>query len=222
MILSLLVLGFFSLNATEPSFLLHVNGDGKVLVKATQSEIRVGIEVEGKTSNGVQNELSEKMNRLIEQLKKEKIETSSFAVYPEYSSQTPPQIKGYRGNAEVKITAPIEQTGALISLAMNSGATKVNGIDLSASQDEINAAGQSAIKEACANALASAKTTLIALDLEMDEIVEVNLRQNEPSVRPFRNFAAFASDAKAIQGPSVEGEQIIESRVSLQIRFKPH
>src|SRR5947207_2821687 len=86
---------------TEPQSILRVNGTGKVSIKATIADIRLGVELEGKKSQDVQNQLSENLNQLTSRLKKAsliKLETSSFTVYPEYNDQTPRAIKGYRGD----------------------------------------------------------------------------------------------------------------------------
>lgn len=207
----------------EPRPTLHVNGIGKVAIKATLADIRLGVEVEGKKSIDVQNQLSEALNRLNLGLKKaspDKLETSSFTVHPEYNDQTPRQIKGYRGVGEILVTTTTKRAGEVIGVAMDSGATKVNGIDLRASKDEIKQASQQAIKEACAAALASAQTAFEALNLTFDEIIDVNLTPQEPVYRSFRASMAFNDMEKGSTGPQIEGEQVIQSDIGLQIRFK--
>ena len=210
-----------TLCAIEPT--LHVNGTGKVWIKATLADIRLGIEVEGKNSSQVQNDLARAMNSATAALKKVsplKLETSSFNTFPEYSDQSPHQIKGYRGNGEITITVPSEKAGEIIGLAMDSGITKVNEIELKAAKEEIAEANKTAIKEACARALESANVAFEALGLAMDEITDVNLNPQEPSFRPFRAAVAFNSMEKGSVGPQVEGEQVVQSDVALQIRFK--
>lgn len=217
--LSCLFISAFAADESPP--LLHVNGVGKVFIKATLADVRLGVEVEGKTSADVQNALSKRLNQLIEALKKaspQRLETSSFTVYPEYTDQAPRQIKSYRGVGEVAITIPSEDAGRFIGLAMDSGATKVEGIELKASPDEIKEANKTAIKEASANAKLSAETLLEALGLEWDEIVDVQLNPVEPSPRPFRNVSFYAAEKS--QGPNLEGEQTVQADVALQIRFK--
>lgn len=216
-----LLISIGTLSATDST--LHVNGTGKVWIKATLADVRLGIEVEGKTSTQVQNDLARAMNSATAALKKmapPRLETSSFNTFPEYSDQTPHQIKGYRGNGEIVITVPSEKAGEIIGLAMDSGITKVNGIELKASPDEIAEANKKAIKEACANALESANVALDALGLTLDEITDVNLNPQEPVFRPFRAAVAFNAMEKGSTGPQVEGEQVVQSDVALQIRFK--
>ena len=216
-----LVIGTGSLFASEPT--LHVNGTGKVWIKATLADIRLGIEVEGKNGLQVQNDLSRAMNHATDALKKAyllKLETTSFHTFPEYSDQSPPQIKGYRGNGEILISVPSEKAAEIISLAMDSGITKVNGIELKASAEEIRQAGKIAIQEACARALESAEIAFEALGLQLDEITDVNLNPDEPQVRPFRAAVAFNAMEKGSVGPAIEGEQMVQSDVALQMRFK--
>lgn len=209
--------------AEENPPLLHVNGVGKVFIKATLAEVRLAIEIEAKSSTEVQNSLSARMNPLVEALKKAnpvKLTTTSFSIYPEYTAQSPPQIKSYRGNGEVVVTVKIEDSGQFIGIAMDSGATKVNGIELKAAPEEIAEANQEAIKEACANAVISAKTAFEALGLVWDEIVNVNLNPLDQVSRPFRNTFSLYSMEKTSQGPHLEGEESVQVEVALQIRFK--
>lgn len=218
-----LLLSIGTLSATDPVSTLHVNGTGKVWINATLADIRLGIEVEGKTSSAVQNDLARAMNNATAALKKMsplKLETTSFNTFPEYSDQKPHQIKGYRGNGEIVITVPSERAGEIIGLAMDSGITKVNGIELKASTEEIAEANKTAIKKACARALESATVAFEALGLTLDEITDVNLNPQEPSFRPFRAAVAFNDMEKGSVGPQVEGEQVVQSDVALQIRFK--
>lgn len=221
--LSLMLMGSLGAEDREQQSILHVNGTGKVLIKATLADIRLGVEVEGKKSIEVQNTLSENLNKLTAALKKAsllKLETSSFTVHPEYSDQAPRTIKGYRGDGEISITVPSERASEIVGLAMDAGATKVNGIDLKASPEAVVEANNAAIKEAALQALASAEAAFDALGLEKDEIVDVNLNPREPSLYPLRASMAFNAMEKGSVGPQVEGEQVVQSDVSLQIRFK--
>lgn len=203
---------------------LHTRGTGKVFIKTERADIRLGIELEGKTSNGVQDELAKNYNKLVEALKKAsplKLETSSYTVYPEYTDHAPRQIKSYRGVGEITVTIPSEQSGSLIALAMESGATKVNGIELKASKEALAEANKRAIQEACDNAMLSAKVILESLQLEMDAIVDVSLNPLEISPRPFRSAAMFNAMAKESSGPNLEGEEAVQAEISLELRFKP-
>lgn len=205
--------------SAENAPLLHAQGTGKVLVKTTLADLRLGVEVEGKNNAGVEKELSDRMNQLTVLLKKYAplaLDVSSFSVYPEYSDEKPPRIKGYRGNAEIMVTLLNEAAGSAISAAMEAGATKVNGIELKASQEALQEARQAAIEKAAANSLVYAETALKALTLEFDRIVEVKVNPEE-SPRPFRAGLMAAKTASPLE---LEGEEAVEVNISIQVQFK--
>lgn len=205
----------------EESQILKVTGIGQVFIKATLADIRIGIEVEGKNSASVQNDIAIRLNRLTAGLKKEnpdKLETTSLSVFPLYTDQHPSEIRGYRGNGEILMTVPIVRAGEMIGLATDLGATKINSIDLKGSEEEVAAGRKAALQKALANGMDSAKVALNALHLELKEIRNVNLNPEQPQPRPFRAMAFMAKAESA--GPEIMGEQMIQVEAALELSFR--
>lgn len=210
--------------SVDESRFLTITGNGKTFVKATLADIRVGVEIEGKTAPAVQNELAEKMNKLLEALKKEspdKVDTSSFSVSPEYTNSSPPEIKSYRGRGEITVTTGVEQAGKVIATALDAGANHINGVDLKASEKQIEEAHQVALKKACEQAMNRSKIVLEALGLEFKEIETVDVQPGNRGVYPIRNaYTPLAFTAKASVEPTLEGEQEVQADINFKLRFK--
>jgi uncharacterized protein len=208
--------------AAEESQVLKVTGTGQVFIKATLADIRLGIEVEGKNSASIQNDLAIRLNRLTSGLKKEKLdklETTTLSVFPLYTDQHPSEIKGYRGNGEVLMTMPILRAGELISLATDLGATKINSIELRGSEEEVADGRKLALQKAIQNGMEAAKVAFSTLHLELKEIRSVNLNPELPQPKPFRAMA-FAAKSNEAASPEIMGEQMIQVEAALELCFR--
>jgi uncharacterized protein YggE len=221
-----LLLSAMPLMAKEESkdHLLDVSGKGEVRIQASVADVRLGVEVEAKRSQDAQNLLSERVNKLLSALKRETVErldTASFSVNPEYSNANPPEIKGYRGRAEISLRTGLDNAGTVIAHAMDAGATQVNGIDLKASDEAIAEARQEALRKACQSAMTAAQTVMNALSLEQRAITSVTIQPGERPPVVFRSkMATFANAMDNSTGPNLEGEQTVEAQVALQIEFR--
>jgi uncharacterized protein len=212
-----------SLVAKEESQILKVTGSGQVFIQASLADIRIGIEVEGKNSAAVQNDLASKLNRLTNGLKKEKLdklETTSLSVFPLYTERQPTEIRGYRGNGEVLMTVPILRAGEMISLAKDLGATKINSMELRGSEDEVGTGRKAALQKALENAMQSAKVALNTLHLELKEIFRINLNPEPPQPKPWRAQSFAAKSIEASANPEIMGEQMIQAEVVLELSFR--
>ena len=209
------------LSAEEEHRLLSTSGSGKVVLEASIADIRLGVEVEDKTAEATQNELSKRLNNLYALLKKTdhlELNTSLFSVYPEYSNQNPPEIRGYRGKGEIVVSVIKEKAGDMISQAMQNGANRVNGIDLKATESDIMQGRNAAIQKACQQAMQNAGAAFSSLELELDQIRTVEISFNPPPPIAWRGGAvAFAEKAASLD---LQGNQDVEAQVNLKAEFK--
>lgn len=213
---------FVSPLVAEDSQILNVTGTGEVFIQATLADIRIGVEVEGKNSASVQNDLASRLNRLTTGLKKEnlqKLETTSLSVFPLYTDGHPSEIRGYRGNGEVLMTVPVLRAGDLMALVTDLGATKINSIELRGSEEEVAEGRKAALHKALQNGMDTAKFALNALNLELKEIRRVNLNPQTSYPKPFRAMAYAAKNLETA-GPDIMGEQAIQVEVSLELSFR--
>lgn len=207
----------------QPS--LSVSGSGRTIVKATLSDVRLGLEVEGTTIKEVQEKLSSHLDPLLNALRKKeplKLETGAMSINPEYNKKTPPQIVGYRGLIEVLFSVEVMKTGDLIDEALKAGANKLNGISLRPTEEALHNARVASLQKACQNATEEADVVLKILNIKSKGISGVEIQSDShfgPVPMAFSNRMAM----KAEGGESLEileQEQIVNASVNLKMRLE--
>ena len=143
--------------------------EGRVTVTANSSVYAVpdivsmdfGVQTQHATAEGAQEANTDKTNAIIEALRsmeveEDSIKTSGFDMYPRYSNGG--QIIGYQVHTTLTVLdQPLDKAGDLISKAIASGATQVNGLSYSCSRyDEF-------YNEALAKAMEIAKGKAVTL-----------------------------------------------------------
>lgn len=216
---------FFSLDIFARADDLTVTGVGRVLVKATISEVRLGIEIEGKTSSEVQQAVAARLSPLLEKLKSmqvDKLQTSVVNVYSQYNNETPPALTGYRGRIDIAFEADTNKAPSLIDAAFKAGANQLVNLSLRPTATNLHEARLNALKEACDNALIEAKTVLDTLGLQSKRIVDVKI-QPQQELAQAKNVEEKTIDSAfktATSGQILEQEQPVHAAVSLVIELK--
>lgn len=230
-----LVVGLFGLTACQSVPInqeklvrtLTVPGKGKVNIPTTMTQVNLGVQVQGKTSAEVQQQVAQKSSAVVELLKSrkevEKLETAGINLNPDYSYKDGRQtLVGYSGSNIVKFRVPTEKTGTLLDEAIKAGATRIDGLSFVASDEAIAIAQKQALKNAVEDANKQADAVLGALNLRNREIVNIQLNAvNPPQPIPMPAIAAenFASKQSMRDTPVVGGEREIEAFVTLQIKY---
>ena len=233
----LLVFGLLSLTAcqsvasnSQPQNLaalprtLTVSGKGDVSIPTTLTQVRLGVELQGKTAQEVQQQVAKRSQTVVELLKSrkvEKLETTGISLSPNYTFKDGRQsINGYTGTNTVSFRVDTDKSGTLLDDAIQAGATRIDGVSFVAGDDAIAQAQQQAIQEAAENAKKQADAALKALNLNQREVVSIQINAANP---PQPIYGAPANMAKVAQQtadtPVVGGEQKIEQSVTLQIRY---
>ena len=233
----LLVFGLLSLTAcqsvasnTQPQNLaslprtLTVSGKGDVSIPTTLTQVRLGVEVQGKTAQEVQQQVARRSQAVVELLKSrkvEKLETTGISLSPNYTYKDGRQsINGYTGTNTVSFRVDTDKSGTLLDDAIQAGATRIDGVSFVAGDDAIAQAQQQAIQEAAENAKKQADAALKALNLNQREVVSIQINAANP---PQPIYGAPANMAKPAEQtadtPVVGGEQKVEQSVTLQIRY---
>lgn len=201
---------------------LTVTGRGIEAIPTTQTQVRLGVEVQGKTAAQVQQEAARRSSAVVELLRSrqvEKLETTGITLNPNYSYENNQQrLTGYTATNTVIFRMNTASAGTLLDDAVNAGATRIDGVSFIAAESAIESARKQALKEATQDAQAQANAVLSALNLKRGEIllIQVNGASAPPPV--YRQFAARAAAAEATT-PVVGGEQQIEASVTLQISY---
>lgn len=224
-----LSLGLVSIPLIAPVFAqeqrvrtLTVSGQGVVTIPTTQTQVQLGVEVLGKTAEEVQTEAAKRTASVIELLRSrnvEKLETTGIRLNPTYSYANDQQrLTGYSATNTVSFKLNTEKVGSLLDDAVKAGATRIDGISFIASDTEINAAQQQALKLATQEAESQANAVLSALNLTSREIIGIQVNNaSAPVPMPVMYRADAVAAAPAT--PVVGGEQQVRASVTLQISY---
>lgn len=205
---------------------LTISGQGSETLPATQARITLGVEVQGQTAGEAQQEVARRSNAIVNLLQSRgdvsKLQTAGLYLSPVYDySNNTPRITGYTATNTVSFELPAEQAGALMDAAVQTGATRIDGISFMADEAAIEAAQQRAIQEAAANAQTQADAVLQSLGFTRQEIVgiQVNGAQAIPPIPLYGGDRALQDAAAPAPTPIIGGEQEVQATVTLQIRY---
>jgi hypothetical protein len=205
---------------------LTVSGKGSVNIPTSLTQVRLGVEVQGKTAQDVQQEVAQRSQAVIDQLKSrqvEKLETTGISLNPNYNYNGGKQtIIGYTGTNIVSFRIETKNSGTLLDDAIKAGATRIDGISFVATDEAIAQAQQQAIQKASDDAKKQANAALSALDLSQKEVIGIQVNGASPPYPPvpFAVGAIASQPAQEnAQTPVIGGEQKIEQAVTLQVRY---
>jgi len=208
----------------QPLQTITVSGRGIETIPTTLTAVRLGVEVQGKTAQEVQQEVARRSSVVVALLRSrnvEKLETTGISLNPIYSYNNNVQrLTGYSATNTVSFRLNTEQTGTLLDDAVKAGATRIDGISFVASDPAIAAAQQQALRSATQDAQQQARAVLSVLDLTPKEVVSIQVNSTNPPQPPPIPYAREAALAdRAASTPVIGGEQQVEASVTLQIRY---
>lgn len=228
-----LMVGLLALTLTQPTLAqekllrtLTVTGRGVESIATTKTQVQLGVEVQGKTATEVQQEVARRSSAIVELLRSrnvEKLETTGIRLNPVYRSEDnqAPQITGYSGTNTVSFRTSTEQAGKLLDDAVQVGATRIDGISFTASDEAIALAQKQALREATQDAQQQADAVLNTLNLTRKDIVSIQLNGATPPPEP--RFREQFSTTTKLSGDAimaiVGGEQEVQASVTLQISY---
>ncbi|MBD2343986.1 SIMPL domain-containing protein [Anabaena subtropica] len=203
---------------------LTVSGRGMESIPTTLSEVSLGVEIQGKTAQDVQQEAARRSSAVVALLKSrnvEKLQTTGIRLNPVYSYNNNIQrITGYAASNTVSFRINTDRAGILLDEAVKAGATQINGISFVATDEAIASARQQALREATQDAQQQANAVFSSLGLQAKEVVSIQVSGASAPPRPilYRAEAAKLNSADA-STPVVGGEQEVEASVTLQISY---
>ncbi|MEG4343733.1 SIMPL domain-containing protein [Microcoleus sp. A003_D6] len=201
---------------------LSVTGRGVEAIPTTQTQVRLGVEVVGKTAAEVQQEAARRSSAVVELLRSrqvEKLETAGITLSPTYSYQNEqPRLIGYTATNTVSFRINTASAGTLLDDAVNAGATRIDGVSFVAADSAIEQARKQALKKATQDAQSQADAVLSALNLKRGDILGIQVNGAIAPPPMYRQLARLGGAADATT-PVVGGEQQIEASVTLQIGY---
>nr|WP_242050532.1 SIMPL domain-containing protein [Oculatella sp. FACHB-28] len=202
-----------------------VTGRGIENIPTTISQVRLGVEVQGRTAEEVQQEAAQRTNAVVELLRSrnvDKLTTTGIYLSPQYNFENGTQeLVGYTASNTVSFEISTEQAGDILDASVNAGATRIDGISFTAEEEAIATAQNQALREATQEAQEQADVVLGALGLTRDEVVNIQVNGAVPPMPPIP-YGRAASEAVALSDaptPVVGGEQQVEASVTLQISY---
>lgn len=203
---------------------LTVTGRGSELVATTLTQVRLGVEAQGKTANEVQQEVARRSNSVVTLLRSrnvDKLETTGINLSPVYRYDNGKQtLTGYSASNMVSFRVDTAKAGSLLDEAVKAGASRVDGVSFIASDTAIAGARRVALQEATQDAQTQAEAVLSSLGLSKKEIVNIQINNAfAPPPRPLAENMAFKAAADAAPTPVIGGEQEVEAAVTLQISY---
>lgn len=225
-----LAIGCLSVMAARPALsqeqlmrILTVTGQGSESVQTTQAQVMLGVEAQADTADEAQAEVARRSTAVVAFLRSRNVselETTGISLNPIYNYESGEQrIVGYGASNTVSFRTPTEASGEIVDGAVRAGASQISGVQFIASDAAIAQARSQALAEATRDAQSQADSVLSALGFSAQEIVNIQIDSaNMPPVYPPYAQRALADGAEATT-PIIGGEQDVEARVTLQIRY---
>jgi len=202
---------------------ITVIGRGREFVATSNSQVNVGVEIQGKTAEDAQKQVAMRSSAVVKYLKNnnvEKLQTTGINLSPVYgtiNNLTP--IIGYRATNKVSFRIATDKMGNILDGVVKAGATQINSINFIATDEAIANARKKALQAATQDAQSQAQTVLKSLNLTPKEVVNITINNGNSSPPPiFRTNVAANSVAEA-SIPVIGGEQRVEASVTLIISY---
>jgi hypothetical protein len=194
--------------------------------------VTFGLEIPGKSLAEAQRRNSAGMSKVMDRLRdlqidKERIQTSSFTVSPQYrplpnrpteSLPTIPEIIGYivSNMVTVEIRA-LDKVGMVIEEVLKAGANNFQGLHWGLRDEQ--AVRLNALKQAAAKAREKASVLSDSVNLKLVRVMSVN--EAGQMIRPASPMARMAMEASASDVPVSSGELKVEASVTLVYEIAP-
>lgn len=210
----------------SPLRTITVSGRGVETIPTTLTNVSLGVEVQGKTAQEVQQEVAQRSSdvvALVRSRRVEKLQTTGISLNPIYSynNNNVQRLTGYSATNTISFRLDTGRVGTLLDDAVKAGATRIDSISFVADDTAIATAQQQALREATQDAQQQANAVLSVLNLTPKEVVSIQVNGASPLPPPMplsRAAEAVAADRVA-STPVVGGEQQVEASVTLQISY---
>ena len=243
--LAMSLFGIINLAIANPAFAqerllrtLVVIGRGTEDVVMTKAQIQLGIEIQGKVAQEVQQEVIRRANAVVELLRSRSVErlaTTEVRLSPNYRTDKGTQIlTGYTGSVEVTFRVAIPQAGAIFDEAVKAGANRIRSVSFLAEDAAIATARKAALREATEDAQSQAKTVLEALGITQHEVITVQIDNAYAPAPRFVGADRLETRLSSLETqqfstttnlrgeaifPLAGGEQTVNASITLQVRY---
>ncbi|MFZ4452648.1 SIMPL domain-containing protein [Salibacterium aidingense] len=200
---------FAEAQSTMQEGTLVVKGTGNVSVEPDLAQLRLGVEATDTSADAAQNQVSERMNAVREQLSAydipdENIETASFGVHTDHSQEGEEQFRA-RHILSVEYS-DIENVGELLDDVAAAGANQIQQTRFTL-EDE-SEAEQQALQQAIENTAAKAEAMAESAGKSSGDVLQIAESGTQMDL-PSREYAQEeAADSAGNGGTSIEAGQV--------------
>ncbi len=207
----------------QPLNTLTVTGQGIDRIPTTLTQVQLGVEIQGKSATQVQQQVAKSTAAVVDYLRSRKVErlqTQGISLQPNYQyNNNQRKLIGYIGTNTVSFRYQTEQVGAILDEAIRAGATRIDRVSFTATEEAISVAQKEALRQATTDAQEQADAVLEALNFTAKEIINIQINgANTPEPRMMQT-AQFARAASPESTPVIGGEQTVKASVTLQISY---
>ena len=201
--------------------ILAVSGTGVEKVEATLAQVNLGIEARGEAAAEVQQEVARKSSAVVNLLRSKNVEQlTTTGIRLNYYERMNQGVTKYAAINTVNFLVPIDDVGILLNETVEAGASRVDGVNFTATEEAIYSAKQEALRKATINAKNKAEVVLNTLDFRLGEIIAIEVdeaRVGEP--RRASHRASSYEMQESFQMPVSGGELNVNALVTLQISY---
>ena len=212
----------FSQTVDNEKNTLQVSGKGEITAKPDKANITISVETTNQNASTAVKENSEKMNKVMEQLKSQigkndKISTTGYNLSPIYTydeKTRKSELSGYRvSNSIVVESKNLGIVGKLIDSATQAGANRIES--LSFDTDERDEYRRQALVRAVQDARETADIVANAAGVKIVKIIQISPSYEIP-IPIYREFAVTAKAAPAPPPTQIEpGELTVSASVNI-------
>jgi len=196
---------------SQQTYTITIDGEGKVTAIPDIAEISLGIQTDKATVASAQKENTDKMNKIIAELKgtgieAKDIQTTNYSIYPRYDWNEGKQtLLGYTvsQNVTVKIRN-LDKIGDIVDKAGSLGANQVSSLSFTIDEPEV--IKQQAREKALVNAKEKAEALAKVAGVRLGKLV--SFTESATPVYPvYRDYATKSLDAgvaESAPAPTVE------------------
>ncbi|PSF38776.1 hypothetical protein C7H19_04560 [Aphanothece hegewaldii CCALA 016] len=202
---------------------LLVTGQGSEMIPTTLTRVQLGVEIRGKTAIEVQQKIAKQSSSVVDFLRSrnvEQLQTTGIQLQPNYDySNNQRQLLGYIGTNTVSFRIKTEQIGSLIDDAVKAGATRIDGVSFTATEEAIAEAQKEALRQATLDAQQQSDAVLKALNFTANQVVRISINGANVPVPRMIQADQLSSKSASFSTPVIGGEQTVQASVTLEISY---
>ena len=210
--------------ATDPSTrTLTVTGVGIKKIATSITQIEISVEIQDKSATKTQQEMARRTNSVLDFLRSRKVEqlqSKEIRLEPNYQyNNNKREMVGYIGTNAVSFRTTPEQLGAILDGAVNAGATSINGLSMTASEEVIISAQKKALELATIDAQQKAEVIFKTLNLKPKEVSNIQINSSAQIYNGGAPRYAMSAEKVSSNTTIIGAQQDIEATVTLQISY---